>query len=49
MYYEIPNHFPFVKVQPRYAFSYGDYSHKYGNPEFETLKKRFNTAWGLAK
>jgi hypothetical protein len=50
MYYEIPNHFPFVKVQPRYAFSYGDYSYKYkDNPEFDILKRRFNTAWNLAK
>lgn len=50
MYYEIPNHLPFVKVQPRYSFSYGDTSSKYGfNPEYGILKRRFNTAWNLAK
>lgn len=48
MYYEIPNHLPFVEVKPRYAFSYSNnlYSR---NPEYEILKRRFNTAWNLAK
>ena len=50
LYYEIPNHLPFVKVKPRYAESLGNVSSKYGiNPEFHILKRRFNTAWNLAK
>ena len=50
LYYEIPNHLPFVKVKPRYAESFGNTSSKYGiNPEFHILKRRFNTAWNLAK
>lgn len=50
LYYEVPNHFPFVNVKPRHAYSYGNLSSKYGfNPEYEILKRRFNTAWNLAK
>ena len=43
MYTEIPNSVFPVKRKQRYANS------KNKTPEYETLKRRFNTAWDLAK
>ena len=49
IYREVPEHSKYriypikTYVQPRQAFSYAK------NPEYEVLKRRFNTAWNLAK
>lgn len=49
IYTEVPEHtkrlsiFPQVNIIPRKGFSFAQ------TPEYETLKRRFNTAWNLAK